>query len=119
TILAEGCGPGQFTLSSGIPRIQARQFDLGVFLQDDWRVAPNFTVNAGLRYETQNNIGDHLDLGPRLGVAWAPGAKGKTQSKTVVRAGYGIFFTRFSVGNVLNALRYNGFTQTNYIITAG
>jgi hypothetical protein len=119
TILAEGCGPGQFTLSSGIPRIQARQFDLGVFLQDDWRVAPNFTVNAGLRYETQNNIGDHLDLGPRLGVAWAPGAKGKTQSKTVVRAGYGIFFTRFSVGNVLNAIRYDGFTQTNYIITAG
>ncbi len=37
----------------------------------------------------------------------------------MIRAGYGIFFTRFSVGNVLNALRYNGFTQTNYIITAG
>ncbi len=119
TLLAEGCGPSQVTLSSGIPYIQAREFDLGVFIQDDWRVAPNFTVNAGLRYETQNDIGDHLDLGPRLGIAWAPGAKGKSASKTVIRSGYGIFFSRFPVGDVLNTLRYDGFTQTNYVVTAG
>ena len=119
TILTQGCGPSQLTLSSGIPYQQARQFDLGVFVQDDWRLMPNLTINAGLRYETQNNISDHLDLGPRLGLAWAPGAKGKTASKTVVRAGYGIFFTRFPVGNTLNTLRYDGATQTNYVINAG
>jgi hypothetical protein len=119
TILAQGCGPSQFTLSSGIPYQQARQFDLGVFVQDDWRLLPNLTINAGLRYETQNNINDHLDLGPRLGFAWAPGAKGKTASKTVIRGGYGIFFTRFPVGDTLQALRFDGFTQTNYVITAG
>jgi len=118
-ILAQGCGPSQFTLSSGIPYQQARQFDMGVFVQDDWRLFPNLTINAGLRYETQNNIGDHLDLGPRVGLAWAPGAKGKTASKTVIRAGYGIFFTRFPVGDTLQSLRFNGFTQTNYLITAG
>jgi len=118
-ILAQGCGPSQFSLSSGIPYQQARQFDLGVFVQDDWRLFPNLTINGGLRYETQNNIGDHLDLGPRLGFAWAPGAKGKTASKTVIRGGYGIFFTRFPVGNTLQSLRFNGFTQTNYLITAG
>ncbi len=119
SILAQGCGPSQFSLSSGIPYQQARQFDLGVFVQDDWRIMPNLTINAGLRYETQNNIGDHLDLGPRVGLAWAPGAKGKTASKTVVRAGYGVFFTRFPVGDTLQSLRFNGFTQTNYVITAG
>jgi hypothetical protein len=119
TLLAEGCGPSQFTLSSGIPYQQVRQFDLGAFVQDDWRVRPNFTLNAGLRYETQNNIHDHLDLAPRVGFAWAPGAKGKTASKTVVRGGYGIFFDRFSQGNVLQALRFNGSTETNYLITAG
>ena len=81
TILAQGCGPSQFTLSSGIPLQQARQFDLGVFVQDDWRLAPNLTINAGLRYETQNNIDDHLDLGPRVGLAWAPGAKGRRRPK--------------------------------------
>lgn len=119
TLLAEGCGPQQFSISSGIPEQQVREFDLGAFIQDDWRVAPNFTVNAGVRYETQNNIGDHMDWAPRLGLAWAPGAKGKQQSKTVIRAGYGLFYDRFSTGSYLNALRFNGTTVTNYNITAG
>jgi hypothetical protein len=119
SILAMGCGPSQFTLSSGIPYQQARQFDLGAFVQDDWRLRPNLTINAGLRYETQNNIHDHHDFAPRFGFAWAPGAKGKTASKTVIRGGYGLFYSRFAVGSVLQTLRFNGFTQTNYVISAG
>ncbi|HXE65053.1 MAG TPA: TonB-dependent receptor [Bryobacteraceae bacterium] len=119
TLVAEGCGPSQFSLSTGSPNQQVRQFDLGGFVQDDWRVAPNFTLNAGLRYETQNNIHDHMDWAPRVGLAWAPGAKGKTASKTVIRAGYGIFFDRISQNTILSALRFNGVTQTNYLITAG
>ncbi len=115
-VLAAGCGPSQFTLSSGIPLQNVGQFDLGAFVQDDWRVKPNFTLNAGLRYETQDNIRDHMDWAPRIAMAWAPGAKGKSASKTVIRAGYGIFFDRFSEGNVLQALRLNGVEQTNYTI---
>lgn len=116
TVINQGCGPSQFTLSSGLPVQDVGQFDLGAFVQDDWRIRPNFTLNAGLRYETQNNIRDHMDWAPRLAMAWAPGAKGKTASKTVIRAGYGIFFDRFAEANVLNALRYNGVEQTNYLI---
>lgn len=119
TILGEGCGPSQFSLSSGLTNFKVSDFDLGAFVQDDWRVAPNLTVNAGLRYETQTGIRDHLDFAPRLGLAWAPFAKGKTASKTVVRAGYGIFFTRFPLADILLLERYNGFNQTNYNITAG
>ena len=121
TLLAEGCGPSQFSISTSangaVPTFHASQFDLGAFVQDDWRVAPNFTLNAGLRYETQNEIGDHNDWAPRLGLAWAPGAKGKQQSKTVIRAGYGLFYDRFSENNYLNALRFNGVAVTNYNIS--
>lgn len=117
-ILAEGCGPSQFSLSSGIPQQTVRQLDLGLFVQDDWRYRPNLTISAGLRYETQNNIHDHLDMAPRFAVAWAPGGKNTTRgsSKTVIRSGWGIFFTRFPDTDVLNALRFNGVTQTNYLI---
>ena len=117
-VINQGCGPSVFSLSSGIPAQSIGQFDLGAFVQDDWRVRPNFTVNAGLRYETQNNVHDHMDWAPRLGFAWAPGAKGKTASKTVIRGGYGIFYTRIAEATVLQALRFNGVEQTNYVITA-
>jgi hypothetical protein len=116
TILAQGCGPSQFTLNSGITYQPVRQFDLGAYVQDDWRFRPNLTVNAGIRYETQNNIHDHLDFAPRIGFAWAPGAKGNKPSKSVVRGGYGIFFDRFDQSNTLNTLRYNGSAEQNFTI---
>lgn len=115
-ILSEGCGPSQFTLNAGIPRQSVRQLDLGLFAQDDWRVRNNLTLSFGLRYETQNNIHDHLDLGPRGAIAWAPWQKGNSAGKTVFRAGWGMFFDRFAEANVLNALRYNGVAQQNYVI---
>jgi hypothetical protein len=114
-VLAQGCGPSSFILSNGTPFQEVRQFDLAGFIQDDWRFRPNLTLNFGFRYETQNNIKDHFDPAPRVGLAWAPG-KSKTP-KTVIRGGYGIFYTRFGEGNVLNTLRYNGAEQTNYLIT--
>jgi hypothetical protein len=117
TIIAEGCGPSSFTLGGGVPRVYVRQFDLGLFAQDDWRVRPNLTINVGLRYETQNNVKDHFDLAPRFGFAWAPGVKGNKASKTVIRGGWGIFFDRINENNVLQALRLNGVTQQNYLIT--
>lgn len=115
-ILSEGCGPSQFTLNAGIPQQGVRQLDLDLFVQDDWRVRNNLTISAGLRYETQNNIHDHLDWAPRAAIAWAPGAKGSTAGKTVFRAGWGMFYDRFSEASVLNALRYNGVEQQNFLI---
>ncbi len=118
-LLAEGCGPTQFTLSSGIPLQTVRQLDLGVFVQDDWRLRNNLTISTGFRYETQNNIPDHFDPAPRFAVAWAPGGGNTSRggsSKTVIRAGWGMFYDRFPNTNVLNALRFNGYTQTNYTV---
>ena len=96
TVLAEGCGPSQLKLSSGIPLQKVRQFDFSGYVQDDWRFATNLTINAGIRYETQNNIQDHTDFAPRVGFAWAPGARGNRQAKSVIRGGFGFFYTRFN-----------------------
>jgi hypothetical protein len=108
-------------------------FDGALFLQDDWRSKPNFTLSSGLRFEAQNHIHDHADWAPRLALAWAPGHVGKTQPKTVLRAGYGWFYNRFTVPNSLSpttgipgtttgipyliqAVHQNGINQQNYVV---
>jgi hypothetical protein len=118
TIIAQGCGPTTFTLNSGTPFANVSQIDLGFFVQDDWRLRPNLTVSAGLRYETQTNISDHSDFAPRLAVAWAPGAKAGKAGKTVVRTGAGFFYDRFDESGTLQTLRFNGVSQLNYNINA-
>ena len=65
----------------------------GGFVQDQWRVSSNFTVNAGLRWDVESGLArfvntDYNGFQPRLGFAYAP------DSKTVIRAGFGMFFDR-------------------------
>ncbi len=112
-----GGGAAQFTINTGNPLIAGSQFDLGVFLGDDWKARRNLTLNFGLRYENQTNIHDWRDFAPRIGLAWAPGSgSGKSQPKSVIRAGFGMFYDRFSLGNILTAERYNGLVQQQYVI---
>ena len=112
-----GGGATQFGITAGIPEIAGNQTDVGLFLGDDWKVRPNFTLNLGLRYETQTNIHDWRNWAPRIGLAWAPGGSNKKQPKTVLRAGFGIFYDRFSLNNTLTARRSDGIIQQQYLIT--
>lgn len=114
-IRALGGGATQFSIAAGNPEARVRQVDVGVFAQDDWRARPNLTLSLGLRYEAQNNISDWTDFAPRIGFAWAPG--GSQQRKTVVRGGFGIFYDRFDEDLVLQARRFNGLNQQQYIVT--
>ena len=117
-IRALGGGATQFTISAGAPELTVRQFDAGLFAGDEWRVRPNFTLSLGLRYELQTNIGDHRDFSPRIAIAWAPGATAKSpKAKTVIRAGFGMFYDRFALGNTLTAHRFNGLVQQQYVVS--
>ena len=116
-IRALGGGASQFSISTGQPETAAGQLDGAVFAGDDWRARSNLTLSYGVRYETQSNIHDWRDWAPRLALAWAPGApSGKNSGKTVIRAGFGIFYERFALANVITARRYDGVVQRQYVI---
>jgi len=95
------------------------QVDVGLFIQDDWRIKPNITLSLGARFEAQNEISDHDDWAPRLGFAWGIGGHGKTPPKTVLRAGFGIFYDRFNETYALQAERLAGGADalTQYVVT--
>lgn len=115
-------GATQFTLnaspSGGVPTVSATVVDAGLYVQDEWRVRPNITLSYGLRFETQNAIHDHSDWAPRVAIAWGIDGNGKNAAKTVLRAGYGIFYERFGEDSVLNTDRFNGLTQQQFIVAA-
>lgn len=79
----------------------------GLFLQDEWRLRRDLTINAGIRYDLQDLPDpiktDTNNIAPRLGVAYAPGS-----GRTVVRASYGIFFDRIPLRTTSNALQRDG-----------
>jgi hypothetical protein len=112
------CGPTQFSIATGPAKFDLSLIDAGLYAEDDWRIRPNLMLSYGLRFETQNRISDHADFGPRMTISWGLGSSGKTQPKTVLRAGFGMFYNRFTYDLVLQTLRLNpnGTGQTQYVI---
>jgi Carboxypeptidase regulatory-like domain len=113
------CGASQFSITTGQPLSEVTMVDAGLYALDDWRIRPNMTLSYGLRFETQNDIHDRGDLAPRLSFAWGLGGGGKKAApKTVLRAGFGIFYDRVPYNLVLQTERLNGFTQQQTIVAA-
>jgi hypothetical protein len=113
-VRALGGGATQFSINGGNPRASVGQVDFGGFVQDDWRVRPNFTLSAGLRYEAQTNISSRYNFAPRVSFAYAPRAGGKSQ--TVIRGGAGVFYDRFAETLTLQARRFNGTNEQQFVV---
>ena len=66
------------------------------FAQDRWRITPKLTFNYGVRWEVATGLSQYVknDYGgwqPRIGIAYSP------DSKTVIRAGFGLFDDRYDM----------------------
>jgi hypothetical protein len=96
-----------FQQAFGAPSQFQSNPNVGFFVQDEWRVGPELTINAGLRYDLQflpePIQADKNNFAPRLGFAFAPGNR-----KTVLRAGAGIYYDRIPLRATSNALQRDG-----------
>ena len=62
-----------------------------LFFEDSIRVTTNLLLSLGLRHEFELKTlfpRDYNNIGPRIGFAWSP------NPKTVVRGGYGFYYSR-------------------------
>jgi hypothetical protein len=120
-LLVLGCQPDANGVVSSYQTGQAAQYsytdivhgstratlaDLGIYAEDDWKPLTNLTISYGFRYETENYMSDHHDFAPRLSFAWGVGKKSSPQ--TVIRGGFGIFYERFTLTNVVTTRQQNG-----------
>lgn len=113
----------------GFPEIGIRNTYNQFFVQDNFQVNQKLSINMGLRYqydtsptESHGRIANFdlvtgqldpvgsavlnapkLDFAPRLGIAYTP----STSGKTVIRAGFGIFYTDLNGGNLAQNLPQN------------
>jgi hypothetical protein len=92
-----------FTQTFGVSEVSQQNPNVGVYLQDEWKISQAVTVNAGLRYDLQmlDTISTDTDnVSPRAGVAWSP----FEARRTIVRASAGLFYDRVPLRAVANAL---------------
>ncbi|HEU4389166.1 MAG TPA: carboxypeptidase regulatory-like domain-containing protein, partial [Blastocatellia bacterium] len=58
--------PYLFVINQGDPDLTFWQKDIGLFVQDNVQLQPNFSVGLGMRYDWQNHLGDNNNLAARL-----------------------------------------------------
>ena len=121
-----------FSQAAGNPTFSFAVPYYGFYVQDTYRALPNLTLEMGLREDFQvypqpaenpafpltgQYPNQFLRLAPRFGFAWQPA------SKTVVRGGFGMFYTNMNGLNYRNAVVSNGLlsqqSEANASYTSG
>lgn len=92
-------------LNPAADEIHLRNNYTGLFVQDDWKLRNNLTVNLGLRWDYDSEFVTKRNFAPRLGVAWA------VTPKTVVRANFGVYYDQFRLGLARNVPAFGGTDQ--------
>ena len=103
TFLAGTYNTQGYTQNFGTPMVQQTNPNIGFYAQDEWKLAPAFTLNFGVRYDLeflQTITTDTNNVSPRVGFAWAPYA----DRRTIVRVSYGLFYDRIPLRPLANAL---------------
>ena len=109
--------PSQLIIATGNPFAEVKQWDIGPFFQDDWKMRQDFTLSFGLRYQYQTQLNSKFMFAPRLSFAWTPWMNPKGPPKTVIRGGSGMFYDLVRTSVTLQANRYDGRTEQQYIVT--
>jgi hypothetical protein len=98
--------PGQFRQAFGNPAVDLPVTSFGAFLQDHYSLTSKASVDFGVRYDFERLPGEFNqavhNFSPRIGLAWTP------SSRWVLRAGYGIFFDRYVLADLAQAVEMNG-----------
>ena len=110
----------------GNPVVDTNLKTFGVYAQDQWRISPRLTVNYGLRYDytqipqpkivnpdyPQTGVihSAPFNFAPRAGIAYSL----TKDHKTVLRAGYGIFFARYQTGLINTFFINNNLYQQSF-----
>ncbi|MGA1986238.1 MAG: carboxypeptidase regulatory-like domain-containing protein [Candidatus Sulfotelmatobacter sp.] len=116
-----------FSQASGQPRFSFSVPYYGFYVQDSFRALPKLTLELGLREDFQvypqpaenpafpltgQYPNQYQRLAPRFGFAWQP------VSKTVVRGGFGMFYTNMNGLNYRNAVISNGLASQQSEVSA-
>jgi hypothetical protein len=86
-----------------------------LFVQDDFRLRSDLTLNMGLRYEQQTFTDSRQDFAPRFGFAY----NWRGDGKTVIRGGFGIYYSQIVDNSEANYALTGPTGVFNYTATPG